>query len=137
MVDGADDFLAPHGGSLDAGFVDPDGDTSLPKPGDEILNPLPIGRAVTDENFLCHVNRCGAKAMNLLQKGQPWNMRGGCFLTQRALGQALGLHKGEGTFLSPVLDVRFFTGTGTFPLPSGAWSGLVWAKRLYGVVGLA
>ena len=54
VIDGADDFLAPHGGALDAGFVDPDSDTGLPKPGNEILNPPPIGRAVTDKNFLRH-----------------------------------------------------------------------------------
>ena len=54
VIDGSDDFLAPHGSTLNAGLVDPDGDTGLPKPGDEILNPLPIGRAVTDKNFLRH-----------------------------------------------------------------------------------
>jgi len=54
VVDGADDFLAPHGGALDAGLVYPDGDTGLPEQGDKILNPFPIGRAVTDENFLRH-----------------------------------------------------------------------------------
>ena len=29
VVDGTDDFLAPHGGALDAGFVDPDSYTGL------------------------------------------------------------------------------------------------------------
>ena len=38
VVDGADDFLAPHGGALDAGLVYPDGDTGLLEPGDKILN---------------------------------------------------------------------------------------------------
>ena len=52
VVDGADNFLAPDGGALDAGLVDPDSDTGVPEPGDKILNPFPIGRAVTEKNFL-------------------------------------------------------------------------------------
>ena len=76
VIDGSDDFFAPHGSALDAGLVDPDGDTSLPESGDEILNPLPIGRAVTDKNFLRHeFVAAERKTMNLLQEGQPWNMR--------------------------------------------------------------
>ena len=58
MVDGTDDFLTPHGGVLNADLVDPDGYISLPKSVDKILNPIPIGRALTNENFLCQVNRC-------------------------------------------------------------------------------
>ena len=58
MVDGKDDFLTPHGGVLNAGLVDPDGYISLRKSADKILKPVLIGRALTNENFLCHVNRC-------------------------------------------------------------------------------
>ena len=76
VVDGADNFLAPHGGALDAGLVDPDSDPGLPEPGDEILNPIAVGRAVTDKNFLRHeFVAAERKTMNLLQEGQPWNMR--------------------------------------------------------------
>ena len=70
VVDGADDFLAPHGGALDAGFVDPYGDASLTEARHQVLNALPIGRAVADEYFLCHVVCRRANVGRLNRRGK-------------------------------------------------------------------
>jgi len=75
VVDGADDFLTPHGGTLDADLVNPHGDANLTEVRHQVLNALPVGRAVADKYFLCHgllknqlTSRFGAET--ILRKAQ-------------------------------------------------------------------
>ena len=53
-TDGGDDFLAPHGGALDAHLVDPDGDAGGAEALDEVEDSGAILRGVADEDFGSH-----------------------------------------------------------------------------------
>ncbi|MDP6796084.1 MAG: hypothetical protein QGG00_11910 [Verrucomicrobiota bacterium] len=57
-TDGGDDFLAPHGGALDAHLVDPHRDSSGAEAIDEVEDSGAILRGVADEDFGNHRVRC-------------------------------------------------------------------------------